>query len=894
VIRDGCGVTVNYFKDLSFSINMSASQFSDCSNAKLIYEPDGFFTPPVTYSILPDNNSGTNTNGVFIVAPGTYVVSAIDSCGKKTSAPPVTIQRNWQLNTILQSSLCHVGFVSHRIGVPSASLGKLTVAQYAGGMPVASGATPIRNRAYVTLSNGCVSCGAADVSGDWIQFDSTLPAQTYSYIVTDSCGYADTIAITNIHSDSAYRGFFHTARVVNKCINRGDIIASWRNDGPASNTVTVTVLTINHSPIFIYNTISNTNMVAHPNGQTLLSNYPPGSYIVEYSFSDCSVIYADTVSIVAYSQPVVNTVQNIPSCTGNNTVIITGAQGIAPYSYQIINTTPGNFSSTPQPGSVFTMPAAQATATVRIVDACLNSVTRTVAITRAYSPVIRSNPPVFATCTLPLAFMLFTDSLYAGSLFEWKKITGNGAGNTVISSRPFVSLVYNTITDTGTYRVRVSVPGSCYDFTADYRVGPVTITCLASISGTVFNDANGLVDNTVNGRGTDAGGLYVSLINTAGNVSAVCNVASNGSYQFLDVAAGDYSILLSMVAGTVNAPSPASQLPTSWINTGEHTSILPGSDGTINGRLININIGTAAVSNLNFGIERLPLANDTTVGRTNPGGNLRVTVPVFTGSDAEDGVYDGVSGINTVIIQTLPVNAVLYYNGLPVIAGQIIQQYNPSLLTIDPADNIASASFTFSEIDAALQVSVPATVIIVFYGLPVHLTSFTATVLNGKVQLNWQVSEQLNILTYDVETSTDGNNFSVLGSVAAVSASRYAFTHGMPVNGINFYRLKIIESDGSFKYSKIVTAEINKASRVQVLPNPFTNSVQIIVSLPNASPVSTVIFDATGRKIYERTVYGNTGINKFEITSLQHFASGIYMVSVTSNKLISNHRLIKE
>jgi hypothetical protein len=540
------------------------------------------------------------------------------------------------------------------------------------------------------------------------------------------------------------------------------------------------------------------------------------------------------------------------------------------------------------------MPAAQATATVRIVDACLNSVTRTVAITRAYSPVIRSNPPVFATCTLPLAFMLFTDSLYAGSLFEWKKITGNGAGNTVISSRPFVSLVYNTITDTGTYRVRVSVPGSCYDFTADYRVGPVAITCLANISGTVFNDANGLVDNTVNGRGTDAGGLYVSLINTAGNVSAVCNVTSNGNYQFLDVAAGDYSILLSMVAGTVNAPSPASQLPTSWINTGEHTSILPGSDGAINGRLININIGTAAVGNFNFGIERLPLANDTTVGRTNPGGNFRVTVPVLTGSDAEDGVYDGVSGINTVIIQTLPANAVLYYNGLPVIAGQIIQQYNPSLLTIDPADNIASASFTFSEMDAALQVSVPATVIIVFYGLPVHLTSFTATVLNGKVQLNWQVSEQLNILKYDVETSTDGNNFSVLGTVAAVSASRYAFTHGMPVNGINFYRLKIIENDGSFKYSKIVTAEINNASCVQVLPNPFTNSIHMIVALSNPSPVNTVIFDATGRKIYERTVYGNTGINKFEITSLQHFAPGVYMVSVTSNKLISNHRLIKE
>ena len=890
-MRDSCGDEVNYIKDLSFTISESAAEPADCNNTTVSFEPDGFFRLPVTYAVSPDNGTGTNTNGVFTLPPGVYVFTAVDSCGKKYTTVPATFQRGWQLNPAEQSSLCHVNYISNRIAVPAGSYGQLTIKQYLGAMPVAVGALPLSTRNYTSLANGCVTCPVTAVTGEWIQFDSTLPAQTYSYVLTDSCGRSDTVSITNV--PVGYAGFFRNTRVLNKCINKGDIIASWSNDGPSWNTVTVTVLGINRNPIFIFTTSSNTNLNTHPNGQTLLSNYPPARYIVEYSFSDCPLVYTDTVTIASYQQPVVTSAESLPSCGTGSNVIVTASKGVLPYSYQIIGTTPGNFSTAPQASAAFAFAAAQATVTVRIVDACLNSSTRTVAVVKAYPPVIRSNPGVLAACSLPLNFMLFTDSLFAGSVFEWTKISGTGSGSQIISRRPSLSLVYNSIADTGAYRVRVHVPNTCYDLSAEYRVPPVVITCIANLGGTVLNDANGLTDNIVNGRGTNAGGLFVSLVNAGGNVSAIAPVVNNGSYQLLNVAAGDYSLLLSTVPGIENEAAPPVVLPAGWVHTGEHTAVLPGNDGIVNGKLININVGTAAISNLNFGIEQLPVARDTIEARVNPGGNIRIPVPVMTGNDAEDGIYDGVSGINTVVIQSLPANAVLYYNAIAVVEGQTIINYNPVLLTIDPNDNIASTSFTFSEVDAAMQQSIPATVTILFYGLPVEIVSFTASTHNGNVVLNWQVGEQVDILAYVIEFSTDGIKFSHAGSITASNQQLYLFTHLSPVNGTNFYRLKITAHDGSFTYSKIATARFSVTQFVQVLPNPFSDHINLLAQLIRPCAVRIIIYDAAGRKVHVDQFDGIAGSNNFVIDNLGKISTGMYTISVMADGFIYNSKVAK-
>ena len=125
-----------------------------------------------------------------------------------------------------------------------------------------------------------------------------------------------------------------------------------------------------------------------------------------------------------------------------------------------------------------------------------------------------------------------------------------------------------------------------------------------NLSGNVFNDLNGLTDNTVNGAGlgNPAGTtLYANLI-SAGNVSQTIAVNTNGSYSFSGVPAGSYTVQISINQGSVGQPSPATNLPATWSNTGENIGTSAGSDGTPDGNLA-VTVVAANISDINFGIQ---------------------------------------------------------------------------------------------------------------------------------------------------------------------------------------------------------------------------------------------------------------------------------------------------
>ncbi|WP_461108132.1 hypothetical protein, partial [Spirosoma koreense] len=154
--------------------------------------------------------------------------------------------------------------------------------------------------------------------------------------------------------------------------------------------------------------------------------------------------------------------------------------------------------------------------------------------------------------------------------------------------------------------------------------------------------------------------------------------------------------------------------------------------GSANG-VIAVAVTTSNVSNVNFGVERLPTADAKTASnQPNPGGTTKVTVPTLTGSDPEDGTYTGTSKTNTIIIQSLPTPAtgILYYNGSPATVGQVITNYDPALLTVDPADGQVTVSFTYSERDAAGKDSPAATVNMSFTPAAPTTVTISGTVFN--------------------------------------------------------------------------------------------------------------------------------------------------------------------
>jgi len=163
--------------------------------------------------------------------------------------------------------------------------------------------------------------------------------------------------------------------------------------------------------------------------------------------------------------------------------------------------------------------------------------------------------------------------------------------------------------------------------------------------------------------------------------------------------------------------------------------------------------------------------------------------------------------------------------------------------------------------------------------LPVKLISFLVTKENTVADLKWSTSEEFNSERFDIEHSLNEKNWNLLGSVKAKGESRstekYVYVHQGPSNGENLYRLKMIDRDGSFAYSRIqsVTFENLKANSL-VFPNPATDLLKL--SVKDLTEVKTVkMFDLNGTTVYSAA--GNALSKNIDIRS---YGTGTYVVEI--------------
>jgi uncharacterized repeat protein (TIGR01451 family) len=254
-----------------------------------------------------------------------------------------------------------------------------------------------------------------------------------------------------------------------------------------------------------------------------------------------------------------------------------------------------------------------------------------------------------------------------------------------------------------------------------------------TVSGTVWDDANGNVILASPEAGTDAGSgtLTIYAVDSSGNVLASADVAANGTYSLL-VPPNINGVTLRLsndASKTVGQVAPvAASLPSGWVNTGESKN---GTTETITPGDIAFDTATTDITNQNFGIEQLPSTTALNpASQTNPGGTTTVQVATLAGTDPEDGAL---GSNNTFQIVTLPTNATLTYNNLAVTAGQVISNYDPTLLKLDPTDDgPTTVSFTYAAVDAAGQAdATPATVTMPFTGAPKLLLVKRITAING-------------------------------------------------------------------------------------------------------------------------------------------------------------------
>lgn len=394
-----------------------------------------------------------------------------------------------------------------------------------------------------------------------------------------------------------------------------------------------------------------------------------------------------------------------------------------------------------------------------------------------------------------------------------------------------------------------------------------------NLSGTVYDDANGLTDNTVNGSVTNTGSsLYALAIDAFGNVQGSTPVSTAGAFSFTNLVKATYTARLSTTPAILGVVAPATSIPANWMHTGEYRGAGAGTDGSIDGNLAG-SINTSDVTDLKLGIERAPTANNISyqllslppvnsvvVLNGAIGSPVSGNTPIRpNGTDPEDGPL---SAGKSLVINTLPLTGTLKYNNIPVIAGQSILSFDPDLLAVQfTGAGYNSVSFTYSYKDAATVVSPPATYTISFPNgqlLPVTLINFTAVVQNNTsndVLLKWQTSFEEDNLGFTVQHSTDGQSWEVIGFVNGAGNSNvvtnYTYLHSSISKGSHYYRLLQEDVDGKSKLSYIRQVNIGGKTMFRVYPNPATSTLHIIpdaqVRLKELS-----LLDMTGRRVLSR------------------------------------------
>jgi hypothetical protein len=161
--------------------------------------------------------------------------------------------------------------------------------------------------------------------------------------------------------------------------------------------------------------------------------------------------------------------------------------------------------------------------------------------------------------------------------------------------------------------------------------------------------------------------------------------------------------------------------------------------------------------------------------------------------------------------------------------------------------------------------------------LPVELTSFTGRTAGKQNILEWTVASEEAFSYYELERSPgDATNWEFLGAVAGAGqvgqAQAYTYTDVTPPNSA-YYRLRMVNLDGSFAYSNIVYLEqATSAGELVVYPNP--NNGQFTVQLPTDESATLTLYDLNGRTVWQRKA-----TSEVSIVSLP---DGVYLLSATT------------
>ena len=164
--------------------------------------------------------------------------------------------------------------------------------------------------------------------------------------------------------------------------------------------------------------------------------------------------------------------------------------------------------------------------------------------------------------------------------------------------------------------------------------------------------------------------------------------------------------------------------------------------------------------------------------------------------------------------------------------------------------------------------------------LPVTLTTFNASKEAQTSLLSWSTTEESNSEHFDIQHSVNAKSWTSIGTVKAQGESKalkkYTFTHEEPTEGENLYRLKMVDKDGTFAYSRIVSVVFDGVAGTNIYPNPARTFVNVTAS----QPISEVqLINLSGVTMMSKSF---NGASKTEPWTFGTIIPGAYQVKITT------------
>jgi hypothetical protein len=272
-------------------------------------------------------------------------------------------------------------------------------------------------------------------------------------------------------------------------------------------------------------------------------------------------------------------------------------------------------------------------------------------------------------------------------------------------------------------------------------------------------------------------------------------------------------------------------------------------------------------------------------------GNLDGNIVLYTQSNANSAIFRRVGNLTT--------------NGSTII--DVGGYAAPAITDIDGdglldlfVGNASGTIYRFEQTQSAVSPTLVAGALTSPAPLPVVLTSFTGQAGSITNILRWTTATETNSDRFEVERSTDGQNFIKIGQLAAagttIATHSYVFNDAATAT-ISYYRLRQVDLDGTSAYSPIVTlaasstAPVASTTKPVAYPTVFTNELSVALPGAGTQAATVALLTADGRPVYSRTV--QLGTAPQALAELPTLASGLYLLRIATAAGTTTQRLVR-